>query len=163
MITLLFSLIACSNNLSVNDKVQGDQGEQLLGDSNVFLEEPDISLDTDSSSSSDNNPDDTALVDSDTNYEGVLLSQDGATLSVLHFGANLPCSWTQAELNVGYYADSVPEPYNGAFLADYGTTGSCVTDVEYDVDLSAIDGLFQAGPHLYYAQNHQVVINLTTF
>ena len=50
------------------------------------------------------------------------------------------CVWIRihphpAEPTVGYPRRFKPGPDNGAFRADYGATGSRVTNVQYDVDL----------------------------
>lgn len=94
---------------------------------------------------------------------GILLQQQSSELLVQHFGVSLPCDWSTNDIHIGYYTENLAVPYTGAFLVDYGGEGSCVTNIEYIIDLYPLSGLLTPGLHLFYAANSQVIIDLQSF
>jgi hypothetical protein len=160
MLILLY--IACSDKSIVgeNDSDGNIENTHLIGDSNVFLEDPIAEMDVSSTDDSEVSGDDTGDLE---NVQGILLYQNGGELEVRHFGVELDCDWTLSDINIQYFTSNVSQPYVGAFNADYGSSGSCTVDLEYTISLYDISNDFIPGLHVFLSNNEQIIIDLVGF
>ena len=171
---LTLVLIGCADQKSIADidSVDGtsdsgvigtveDSDDQLIGDSNVFLEDPTEELDA--TLSNEENWDTGGSGSDYDGYSGILVQQQSSVIEVIHFGLMLPCDWDSNAINVGYYTENIAEPYIAAFSVDYGPEGDCSSNLTYSIDLHPLGTDFSPGLHVFNAANEQVIVELQSF
>ena len=172
---LFIALFGCSQDKSIQQFDHGDSidsgngtiidenDDRLIGDSNVFLDDPEEELNAILDS---DDWDDTSVGIPEEDYDGysgVLVQQQSNLLEVIHFGLMLPCDWDSSAIDVGYYTENIAEPYTGAMMVDYGPEGECPDNLSYVIDLTPLAGAFSPGLHVFYAANEQVIVDLQPF
>lgn len=164
MISMLV-FVACTDKSMVGEPTVDDNEDNthLIGDSNVFLDDPVAEIDVSTSIGDDSAEEDSGVSDLG-NVKGILLNQNEGDLEVRHFGVELDCNWSFSDINIQYFdASNVSPPYVGGLNADYGSVGNCVVNLEYIISLSAISNDFNPGLHVFFSNNEQIIIDLVEF